>query len=81
VTRIADSGGGVDPSIMERIFEPFFTTRPAGDGTGLGLAIARQIVRQHAGEISVSRSELGGALFTVQLPMSAAGERPTATIH
>jgi signal transduction histidine kinase len=81
VTRIADSGGGVDPSAAERIFEPFFTTRKAGEGTGLGLAIARQIVRQHGGEISVSRSELGGALFTVQLPMTATGDRPAATLH
>lgn len=81
MTRIADSGGGIDPSASERIFEPFFTTRKAGDGTGLGLAIARQIVRQHGGEISVSRSELGGALFTVQLPMAAADDQRAATIH
>jgi len=81
VTRIADSGGGVEPSISERIFEPFFTTRKAGDGTGLGLAIARQIVRQHGGEIIVSRSELGGALFTVQLPMTPVGDRSAATLH
>jgi signal transduction histidine kinase len=81
MTRIADSGGGVDPSAAERIFEPFFTTRKPGDGTGLGLAIARQIVRQHGGELSVSRSELGGALFTVQLPMAVANERPLATFH
>jgi signal transduction histidine kinase len=81
VTRIADSGGGVDPSISERIFEPFFTTRKAGDGTGLGLAIARQIVRQHGGEINIARSELGGALFTVQLPMTPVGDRSVATLH
>jgi signal transduction histidine kinase len=81
MTRIADSGGGVDPSASERIFEPFFTTRKPGEGTGLGLAIARQIVRQHGGEISVSRSELGGALFTVQLPMPNVGDRPIATLH
>lgn len=81
VTRIADSGHGVDPTVSERIFESFFTTRKAGDGTGLGLAIARQIVRQHGGEISVSRSELGGALFTVQLPMASAKDQPNATLH
>jgi signal transduction histidine kinase len=81
VTRIDDSGQGVDASIAEQIFEPFYTTRKVGEGTGLGLAIARQIVRQHGGEISVSRSELGGALFTVQLPVAARAPSATATLH
>ena len=43
-------------------------TRKAGEGTGLGLAIARQLVRLHGGDIIVGLSELGGALFTVQIP-------------
>jgi len=81
VTRIADSGRGVEPEVAERIFEPFFTTRRAGEGTGLGLAIARQIVRQHGGEIAVSRSELGGALFTVQLPTAPAAQSASGTLH
>jgi len=68
VTRICDSGAGVEPAAIERIFEPFFTTRKAGEGTGLGLAIARQIVRQHGGDIAVQRSELGGAAFVVLIP-------------
>lgn len=81
VTRISDSGAGIDPNMSEHIFEPFFTTRKAGEGTGLGLAIARQLVRQHGGEISVSRSELGGALFTVQLPTNSAARNAAATLH
>jgi signal transduction histidine kinase len=68
VARICDSGRGVPPESAERIFEPFFTTRKAGEGTGLGLAIARQIVRQHGGDIAVQRSDLGGAAFVVQIP-------------
>jgi signal transduction histidine kinase len=69
VVRVGDSGAGVDPETARRIFEPFFTTRPAGEGTGLGLAIARQVVEQIGGSIELARSDLGGAAFTVRIPM------------
>ena len=53
-----------------KIFEPFFTTKPDGKGTGLGLPIVRNIVDQHGGEITVNRSDLGGAAFRVILPIA-----------
>ncbi|HTR49875.1 MAG TPA: ATP-binding protein [Kofleriaceae bacterium] len=68
VLEVADSGPGVPEDHRERIFEPFFTTKPDGKGTGLGLPIVRNIVEQHRGQISVERSELGGALFRVTIP-------------
>ena len=73
VVRVGDSGSGVDESIAPHIFDPFFTTRPAGEGTGLGLALAQQVVLQCGGTIEVGRSDLGGALFTVTIPL---GLRP-----
>jgi signal transduction histidine kinase len=73
MVTVADSGPGVDPSLADRVFEPFFTTRANGEGTGLGLSIARQIMEEHGGSISVGRSpELGGALFTMRLPLRSA---------
>jgi len=67
--EVADSGPGVPEPDRQKIFEPFFTTKPDGKGTGLGLPIVRNIVDQHRGEISVSRSDLGGAAFRVVLPI------------
>jgi signal transduction histidine kinase len=67
--EVADSGPGVAEEDHERIFEPFFTTKPDGKGTGLGLSIVRNIVDQHRGQISVGRSDLGGASFRVSLPL------------
>jgi two-component system, NtrC family, sensor histidine kinase PilS len=67
VLRIADNGTGIEEGFEEKIFEPFFTKRI--DGTGLGLAIVKQIVIAHHGTIEVGRSELGGALFTIHLPL------------
>jgi two-component system NtrC family sensor kinase len=66
--EVGDSGPGITADKTEQVFAPFFTTRAAGEGTGLGLAIARQVVLQHGGTISVGRSDLGGALFTVAIP-------------
>jgi signal transduction histidine kinase len=68
--RIGDSGQGVPSKDAERIFEPFFTTRAAGEGTGLGLSIARQVVQQCGGDIRLTRCDLGGAEFTVNIPFT-----------
>ncbi|MDB4955825.1 MAG: hybrid sensor histidine kinase/response regulator, partial [Myxococcales bacterium] len=68
--EVADSGPGVPDEDRERIFEPFFTTKPDGKGTGLGLPIVRNIIDQHRGQISVGRSDLGGAAFRVVLPIA-----------
>lgn len=69
VIMIHDNGPGVPENNRERIFEPFFTSR--ADGTGLGLAIARQTVNEHHGSIAVDTSRLGGACFTIRLPLPA----------
>jgi PAS domain S-box-containing protein len=66
--EVSDSGIGVGEEDRTKIFEPFFTTKPDGKGTGLGLPIVRNIVEQHRGEITVTRSDLGGAAFRVILP-------------
>jgi PAS domain S-box-containing protein len=68
--EVADSGPGVPVDAREKIFEPFFTTKADGKGTGLGLPIVRNIVDQHRGTIAVDRSELGGALFYVTIPVT-----------
>jgi len=67
VISVLDNGPGVPEDTREKIFEPFFTTR--ADGTGLGLAIARQTIKEHRGTISVSTGRLGGARFSIQLPL------------
>jgi PAS domain S-box-containing protein len=74
VTRISDTGCGLDEQSLSRKFEPFWSTRrrfstESGEGTGLGLAIAHGLVKMLGGSIAVS-SELGkGSCFTVVLPL------------
>ncbi len=71
VFQVDDSGPGIAPERRDAVFAPFFTTRPSNEGTGLGLAIARQVVLQHGGSINIDDSDLGGARFTVSLPVHA----------
>jgi two-component system sensor histidine kinase DctS len=66
---VADNGPGVAEADREQIFNAFFSTQEGG--MGMGLAICRSIVEAHHGRIEVGRDEeLGGARFTVWLPMA-----------
>ncbi|VVS91177.1 ABC transporter substrate binding protein [Desulfoluna spongiiphila] len=65
---IRDTGGGIDPSVMDCIFDPYFTTKPKEKGTGLGLAVVHGIVENHGGEIDVDSTLGVGTTFTVHLP-------------
>lgn len=74
-----DSGIGISPEDIPFLFEKFYRSKSqdvqSRPGTGLGLATARQIVRLHGGDLSVT-SELGhGSCFTMTLPI---GEAPDA---
>lgn len=73
--HIDDDGFGVPDDQTARIFEPFVRLDPSRDrqtgGTGLGLAITKRIIDQHQGTITVSKSPLRGARFTILLPQKA----------
>jgi signal transduction histidine kinase len=64
---ITDTGGGIDPAIIDNIFNPFFTTKE--NGTGLGLAISNKIVLNHGGHIQINNFVGKGATFIVYLPI------------
>jgi signal transduction histidine kinase len=67
VVRVSDDGPGIPHETKERIFHPFFTTKR--QGSGVGLSTVKKIVDNHGGLVDVDRGALGGARFTVRLPM------------
>ncbi len=70
VLRVADTGTGIAPDILERIFDPFFTTKEVGTGTGLGLSLVHGIVAELGGAVDVASTPGAGSTFTVYLPRS-----------
>ncbi|MCP3954059.1 MAG: response regulator, partial [Desulfobacterales bacterium] len=66
---VSDTGGGMEPAVLEKIFEPYFTTKAQGKGTGLGLAVVHGIITEFQGDIQVV-SQIGlGTAFYIYLPL------------
>jgi PAS domain S-box-containing protein len=68
VLRVADTGSGIAPEIMERIFDPYFTTREHENGSGLGLAVVYGIVQGHDGGLDVTSAPGAGTTVAIYLP-------------
>jgi two-component system nitrogen regulation sensor histidine kinase GlnL len=64
---VVDDGRGVPADLAETLFEPLVSGRP--DGTGLGLAIAREIAREHGGDL-IYASRPGASVFSLLLPVA-----------
>jgi len=71
--KVADTGSGISPDVMDRIFDPFFSTKGLGHGTGLGLSTTLSIVESHGGFIDVYTEVGRGTAFNVYLPALPAG--------
>lgn len=77
VVEVADTGVGMDETILRRLFEPFFTTKPVGRGTGLGLATVFSTVKTHGGAVGVHSTPGVGSTFEIWLPrLSTTPEHP-----
>ncbi len=83
VIRVADTGVGMPPELVERLFEPFTQADATLDrskgGLGLGLALVKSLSEMHGGDVSARSTGVGhGAEFTVRLPLAnAPGAAPS----
>ena len=67
--ELVDDGAGIPAALRDTLFEPLVSGR--ADGTGLGLALAREIAREHGGELRAA-SRPGETVFTLYLPLERA---------
>jgi len=67
ILEVEDSGPGVAREVENRLFEKGVSTSQ-GTGKGIGLYLVNEVLFYLKGYISVGRSHLGGALFTVYIP-------------
>ena len=66
--EVEDDGTGVPEALEATLFEPMVSGR--ADGSGLGLALAREIAREHDGELVHQRRD-GATCFVLILPRRA----------
>nr|WP_283949869.1 ATP-binding protein [Limobrevibacterium gyesilva] len=73
VLHIDDDGPGIPDDALERVFQPFHRLEASRNretgGIGLGLSIARNILRAHGGDVTLTSHPQGGARASVTLPV------------
>ncbi|MBM86204.1 MAG: two-component sensor histidine kinase [Rhodospirillaceae bacterium] len=70
---VDDNGPGIGAQYREEVFKPFHRLDPSRNpktgGIGLGLTIARDITRNHGGDLVLEDSPLGGLRARLRLPL------------
>lgn len=67
--QVADTGGGIEPKIIERMFDPYFSTKEMSQGLGMGLAVVYGIVKKYDGAINVESFLDRGTTIEIFFPL------------
>jgi two-component system sensor histidine kinase CiaH len=74
IMTVRDEGKGIAAKDLPHIFDRLYRGDPARatttSGYGLGLALAREITQANQGSIKAYNAPKGGAVFSVQLPVT-----------
>jgi len=75
---VSDSGKGIAPDEIPKLFHKFSRVGGASrfhtEGTGLGLYVAKQIVKEHHGDVLITSPGVGkGSTFSMKLPAIGTG--------
>ncbi|MBI3779061.1 MAG: histidine kinase [Gammaproteobacteria bacterium] len=65
--RVEDDGPGIPPDQVERVRERGVRADATTPGHGLGIAVVQEMAELYGGELTISRSPLGGAAVEVRL--------------
>jgi signal transduction histidine kinase/DNA-binding response OmpR family regulator len=75
VLSVRDTGIGIPDEAIPKLFDRFYRVEGAAgrthEGTGIGLALVSELVKLHAGSVTVS-SDIGrGTTFTIRVPLGS----------
>jgi PAS domain S-box-containing protein len=81
VTRVKDTGDGIEAGLLQTVFEPFVqaerTLARSRGGLGLGLPLVKGLAELHGGSVEArSRGTGAGAEIVVRLPLASARTAP-----
>jgi len=73
VLEVADTGSGIPAHELPHVFDRFHrvegTHGRSFEGSGIGLALVNELVKLHAGDLSVESTVGAGSRFTVSIPL------------
>ena len=73
LVSVRDHGPGLSSGELRELFQPGFKTKDGRvEASKWGLFIARQVIREHGGDISATRADNGGTRILVRLPLDRA---------
>ena len=72
--KIADTGSGIDKSVMPYIFDEQFSTKSKRKNSGIGLTIVKKIVEANNGFIKVASEKNKGTEFSIRFPAVVLGK-------
>jgi two-component system sensor histidine kinase HupT/HoxJ len=75
---IRDYGPGIAAEVMPRISTRSSRPRTSARAPASGLAITYGIVHEHGGTITAMNAKDGGAMFQIELPSAASGDKVVA---
>ncbi len=67
VVVVADDGPGIPPDAVDALLQRGTRLDESTPGHGIGLAIVQDIARSYGGDLTIARSDLGGAEVTVTI--------------
>ncbi|MDF0535484.1 sensor histidine kinase [Shewanella yunxiaonensis] len=67
---VEDDGPGVEEGLKQKIIERGVRADTQSPGQGIGLAVCNEIVSSYGGTLSIEDSDLEGARFSINIPLS-----------
>ena len=66
---VEDDGIGLPAHLTKTMYEPFIKGDDSSEGSGIGLFVAKDMAKRMRGNLDYSKSQLGGAKFTLTFPI------------